>query len=84
MPNNRKGPYDWRKPENHKIWWRITVGGYGEFAFFGDQFEAEERRKAKAVWESAPAFKEPIPEDHPLVLREKAEGQEAPKAEVKK
>ena len=34
-----------------KLWWIITVGGYGSFAFKGTEKEAEEMRAHKAEWE---------------------------------
>ena len=34
-----------------KSWWIIDVAGYGDFAFYGTEAEAEERRAAKAEWE---------------------------------
>lgn len=61
---------NWPDYQNHRLWWRINVGGYGDFAFWGSQAEAEERRRAKAEWEGACATKEPIPESHPLVSSE--------------
>jgi len=42
-----------------KQWWRITVGGgYGSFDMLATEAEAEQRRKDKARWEHAAAYKE--------------------------
>jgi hypothetical protein len=44
---------------NTRQWWIIDVDGYGEFSFFGNEEEAEERRAAKAEWEGGVGCKRP-------------------------
>ena len=39
------------KTEKKKQTWVISVGGYGSFLFEGNETEAEEMRRHKAVWE---------------------------------
>lgn len=34
-------------------WWLIVVEGYGQFAFYGTESEAEEMRADKASWEGS-------------------------------
>ena len=51
-------------------WWLITVGGYGSFAFYGTETEAEEMRQHKARWEGGVGRKIPIPATHPEAKKE--------------
>lgn len=32
-------------------WWTISIGGYGEFQYFGTREQTDERAKQKARWE---------------------------------
>jgi hypothetical protein len=41
--------------------WRISVNGYGTFAFFGTEQQAEEMRAHKACWERGVATKRRVP-----------------------
>jgi len=43
--------------------WKISVNGYGDFAFFGTEKEAEEMRIHKARWEQGVAHKRRIPKN---------------------
>lgn len=43
--------------------WIINLPAYGAFLFRGTEAEAEDRRKHKAVWESAVALKRPATDD---------------------
>lgn len=36
---------------NERIWWIISIGGYGKYAFYASKDEAEENRIAKSEWE---------------------------------
>jgi len=40
-------------------WWVIKVAGYGEFAFYGTESEADEMRAHKSQWEGGIATKMP-------------------------
>lgn len=51
---------------NKRKWWRISVSGYGEYAFYGTQSEAEQERSHKAFWEGGVGAKETIPATHSL------------------
>lgn len=51
-------------------WWRISIGGYGAFAYYGDELEAEEMRAHKARWEGGAGSKQPIDADDPMVVME--------------
>ena len=52
-------------------WWLISVSGYGEFAYFGTENEAEEMRSHKSSWEGGIAHKKQISQDHPMVTNER-------------
>lgn len=56
--------------KNKCEWWLIRVTGYGEFAQFSTEAEAEEMRRHKARWEGGTGTKERISTDHPAVARE--------------
>lgn len=47
------------KPDAYgRQFWIVTVyDGYGSFAYYGTEKEAEQRRKEKAIWKSAVAKK---------------------------
>jgi hypothetical protein len=32
-------------------WWHISIGGYGDFQYFGTRKQADDRAKDKARWE---------------------------------
>ena len=32
-------------------WWNISIGGYGDFQYFGTREQADDRAKSKARWE---------------------------------
>lgn len=51
-------------------WWVINVGGYGEFAYYGSEEEAEEMRAHKARWEGGVGRKRKAEQDDPIVLRQ--------------
>lgn len=46
-------------------WWLISIGGYGDFGFYGTEAEAEEMRAHKAAWERDVGRKKAIPATHP-------------------
>lgn len=48
-------------------WFLISVVGYGDFAYWGTEEEAEERRHNKAIWEGERATKHVISPSHPEV-----------------
>lgn len=53
-------------------WWAIEVTGYGSFAFFGTESEAEEMRLHKASWERGTATKQRAEWNDPLVQKQVA------------
>ncbi|QEE24547.1 hypothetical protein CS053_08555 [Rhodanobacter glycinis] len=48
-------------------WWEIAVTGYGSFAFYGTEHEAEEMRAHKANWEHGVATKQQVRQSNRLV-----------------
>lgn len=53
-------------------WWLIDIAGYGDFAYFGTQGEAEEMRSHKANWEGGRGTKKRIDKGHPDAVAETA------------
>ncbi len=47
------------------------MSGYGEFAFYGTEQEAEEMRAHKSTWEGGVGYKNEVPKNHPLVREAK-------------
>jgi|GEM_PF-6307163 len=52
-------------------WWLISIGGYGEFGFFGTEIEAEEIRVNKANWEGGIGLKRLISKNDPYAKKER-------------
>jgi len=46
-------------------WWLISIGGYGDFGYYGTEAEAEKMRAHKAVWEAGVGRKTAISATHP-------------------
>lgn len=47
-----------------RYWWLISIAGYGDFAFYGTEREAENMRRHKAYWEGGTGRKEQIAATH--------------------
>lgn len=46
-----------------RSWWAIKVTGYGTFAYYGTEIEAEDMRDHKTNWEGGHGTKRPATED---------------------
>lgn len=51
-------------------WWVIDVAGYGPFAFYGTENEAEEMRAHKAAWEGGAGTKKRATTRNEIVRRQ--------------
>lgn len=51
-------------------WWLISIQGYGSFGFYGKEYEAEEARSHKSVWEGGVGRKKIIEATHPEAIAE--------------
>jgi hypothetical protein len=55
--------------DEDRRWWVIKVSGYGAFAYYGTENEAEDMRVHKSRWERAAARKRRVGRNHELVRR---------------
>lgn len=51
-------------------WWVISIGGYGEFGYYGTDKEAEEMRAHKAQWERGVGKKRTADQLDPIVQKQ--------------
>lgn len=64
-------------PKDSRVWWWINITGYGGFAYFGTEAEANQMRKDKAEWEGGRGTKRRATEEEAAAKRESVRCQQS-------